>query len=127
MAYRPTPRERAYSSIVTRPPSSAMASIPCFYSRLEPEESLGLSEWSDKNRVLTSRSAAEAGPYRSARTPYLHAIMEDLSVESGVQRVVFKKCAQIGASELGNCWIGYLVDQAPGPILLVQPTVDLAK
>jgi phage terminase large subunit GpA-like protein len=104
-----------------------MVSIPCFYSRLEAEESLGLAEWADKNRVLTSRSAAEAGPYRSSRTPYLKAIMEDLSVDSGVQRVVFKKCAQIGASELGNCWIGYLVDQAPGPILMVQPTVDLAK
>jgi phage terminase large subunit GpA-like protein len=53
--------------------------------------------------------------------------MDDLSVESTVQRVVFKKCAQIGASELGNCWVGYIVDQAPGPLLLVQPTVDLAK
>ena len=53
--------------------------------------------------------------------------MDDLSVESPVQRVVMKKCAQIGASELGNCWIGYLIDQAPGPVLLVQPTVELAK
>lgn len=86
-----------------------------------------LAGWSDEYRVLTSRSAAEAGPYRIARTPYLRDIMNDLSVDSAVQRVVFKKCAQIGASELGNCWIGYLVDQAPGPLLLVQPTVELAK
>lgn len=104
-----------------------MATIPCFYEHLRPEEPLGLSDWSDSHRVLTSRSAAEAGPYRTARTPYLRAIMDDLSVESPVQRVVFKKCAQIGASELGNCWIGYLVDHAPGPLLLVQPTVELAK
>jgi phage terminase large subunit GpA-like protein len=104
-----------------------MATIPCFYQYLAPEEALALVEWSDAYRVLTSRSAAEAGPYRSARTPYLRAIMDDLSVDSPVQRIVMKKCAQIGASELGNCWIGYLVDQAPGPILLVQPTVDLAK
>jgi phage terminase large subunit GpA-like protein len=91
------------------------------------EETLGLREWSDAHRVLTTRSSAEAGPYRSGRTPYLRAIMDDLSVESPVQRVVMKKCAQIGASELGNCWIGYLIDQAPGPVLLVQPTVELAK
>ena len=104
-----------------------MATNPCFYKHLLPEETLGLRDWSDAHRVLTSRSAAEAGPYRSARTPYLRAIMDDLSVESPVQRVVMKKCAQIGASELGNCWIGYLIDQAPGPLLLVQPTVELAK
>jgi phage terminase large subunit GpA-like protein len=53
--------------------------------------------------------------------------MDDLGIGSPVQRVVFKKCGQIGASEIGNCWIGYVVDQAPGPIMLVQPTVDLAK
>jgi phage terminase large subunit GpA-like protein len=78
-------------------------------------------------RVLTSRSAAEPGPYRTARTPYLRTIMDDLSVESPVRRIVFKKAGQIGASELGNCWIGYIVDQAPGPAMLVQPTVELAK
>ena len=53
--------------------------------------------------------------------------MDDLAVNSPVQRIVFKKAAQVGASEIGNCWIGYIVDQAPGPIMLVQPTVDLAK
>jgi phage terminase large subunit GpA-like protein len=104
-----------------------MATNPCSYRYFLPEETLGLRDWSDAHRVLTTRSAAEAGPYRSARTPYLRAIMDDLSVESPVQRVVMKKCAQIGASELGNCWIGYLIDQAPGPVLLVQPTVELAK
>lgn len=52
--------------------------------------------------------------------------MDDLTREV-VQRIIFKKAAQIGASELGNCWIGYIVDQAPGPIMVVQPTVDLAK
>jgi phage terminase large subunit GpA-like protein len=87
---------------------------------------MALSEWSDNYRVLTSRSAAEPGPYRTARTPYLRAIMDDLTLDT-VQRIIFKKAAQIGASELGNCWIGFVIDQAPGPMMLVQPTVDLAK
>ena len=94
---------------------------------MAPEAALALSDWSDQHRVLTSRSAAEPGPYRTSRTPYLRAIMDDLAVGSPVQRIVLKKAAQIGASEIGNCWIGYIVDQAPGPVLLVQPTVDLAK
>jgi phage terminase large subunit GpA-like protein len=105
-----------------------MADLPYwFLDTVQPENSVPLSEWSDANRVLTTRSAAEPGPYSTARTPYLRAIMDDLSVGSPILRVVFKKCAQIGASEVGNCWIGYLVDQAPGPILMVQPTVELAK
>jgi Phage terminase large subunit (GpA) len=65
-----------------------------------------VSQWADAHRVLSSRAAAEPGPYRTARTPYLRAIMDDLSVNSPVQRVVFKKPAQVGASEAGNCWIG---------------------
>jgi phage terminase large subunit GpA-like protein len=104
-----------------------MASIPRLFDYVAPDEPVALSDWSDRYRVLTSRSAAEPGPYRTARTPYLRTIMDDLGIGSPVQRVVFKKCGQIGASEIGNCWIGYVVDQAPGPIMLVQPTVDLAK
>lgn len=37
------------------------------------------------------------------------------------------KGAQVGATESGANWIGYVVDQAPGPMLSVQPTVDMAK
>ena len=105
-----------------------MADLPLwFLDTILPENSVPLSEWADINRVLTTRSAAEPGPYRTGRTPYLRAIMDDLSVGSPILRVIFKKAAQIGASEVGNCWIGYLVDQAPGPIMMVQPTVELAK
>jgi phage terminase large subunit GpA-like protein len=104
-----------------------MPSIPRLIAYVGPDEAVALSRWSDTYRVLTSRSAAEPGPYRTSRTPYLRAIMDDLGVDSPVQRIIFKKPAQIGGSEVGNCWIGYIVDQAPGPMLLVQPTVDLAK
>lgn len=37
------------------------------------------------------------------------------------------KAAQVGATEAGNNWIGFVVHQAPGPMLAVQPTVELAK
>jgi phage terminase large subunit GpA-like protein len=53
--------------------------------------------------------------------------MDDLSADSPVQTVVWMKAAQVGASEAGNNWVAYIMDHAPGPILVVQPTVDLAK
>ena len=37
------------------------------------------------------------------------------------------KGAQVGATESGNCWIGYVIHQAPGPMMAVAPTVELAK
>jgi phage terminase large subunit GpA-like protein len=67
--------------------ASDMASIPSLFDFIAPETAPALSEWSDQYRVLTSRSAAEPGPYRSARTPYLRSIMDDLSVESPVRRM----------------------------------------
>jgi phage terminase large subunit GpA-like protein len=57
----------------------------------------------------------------------MREIMENLSPSSPVERVVFMKAAQTGATEAGNNFIGFVIHQAPGPILAVQPTVELAK
>lgn len=94
---------------------------------LTPEPMLSVSEWSDRSRVLSQKGSAEPGPWRTARTPYLKDIMDTLSATSPVQRIVFMKGAQIGATESGLNWIGYVIDQAPGPMLAVAPTVDMAK
>ena len=37
------------------------------------------------------------------------------------------KGAQVGGTEAGNNWIGYIVHMAPGPMMAVSPTVELAK
>ncbi len=94
---------------------------------LAPDPALTVSEWADRHRILSSRAASEAGPYRTSRTPFMRAIMDALSPSSPAQRVVFMKAAQVGATEAGNNWIGFAMHRAPGPFLAVQPTVDLAK
>ncbi|MGL9725412.1 MAG: phage terminase large subunit family protein [Wolbachia sp.] len=35
------------------------------------------------------------------------------------------KKAQIEGTEAGNNWIGYIIDQTPGSMLVVQPTVEM--
>jgi phage terminase large subunit GpA-like protein len=77
--------------------------------------------------VLSQRSSSEPGRWRTERTPYLREIMDCLSPSSPVQRVALMKGAQIGGTECGNCWIGYVIHQAPGPMMAVSPTVELAK
>lgn len=92
-----------------------------------PEPELTVSEWADKHRILPQKAAAEPGPWRTARTPYLRAILDALSPSSPYHTVVFAKGAQVGATETGNNWIGYVIHHAPGPMLAVMPTVEMAK
>ncbi len=92
-----------------------------------PDPLLTVSEWSDQYRTLSQRASAEPGPWRTERTPYLREIMDCLSPSSPVETVVLMKGAQVGGTECGNNWIGYIVHQAPGPMLAVQPTVEMAK
>jgi phage terminase large subunit GpA-like protein len=94
---------------------------------LAPDPVQTVSQWADRHRMLSSRGAAEAGPYRTARTPYMRGIMDALSPSDPARRVVFMKAAQVGATEAGNNWLGFCIHRAPGPFLLVQPTTDLAK
>ena len=94
---------------------------------LRPEQPLTVSEWADKHRRLSSKASAEPGPWRTNRTPYLREPMDCLSSTSPVQRVVMMFAAQTGKTEAGANWLGYVIDHAPGPMLLVQPTVEMAK
>jgi len=95
--------------------------------RWAPDPLLTVSEWSDTYRTLSQRASAEPGAWRTDRTPYLREIMDCLSPSSPVETVVLMKGAQVGGTEAGNNWIGYVVHQAPGPMLSVSPTVEMAK
>jgi phage terminase large subunit GpA-like protein len=77
--------------------------------------------------VLSSRGASEAGPWRTSRTPCLRGIMDALSPSHPCPRVAFMKGSQVGATEAGGNWIGHVIHHAPGPMLAVQPSVELAK
>ena len=57
----------------------------------------------------------------------MRAIMDALSSSHPARRIVVMKSAQVGFTEGGHCWIGYVIHHAPGPMLAVQPTVELAK
>lgn len=98
-----------------------------FAEFMRPPADLTVSEWSDENRVLSGKASSEPGPWRTSRTPYLQQIMDDLSARSRVQEVDVMFAAQLGKSESGMNWLGYIIDQEPGPVMIVQPTTDMAK
>ena len=89
---------------------------------LRPPPQLTVSEWAERHRMLGSRASAEPDPWRTNRTPYLKDVMDALSAVHPARRVVFMKGAQVGATESGNNWLGYIMHHVPAPALAVQPT-----
>ena len=108
-----------------QPPENTYESA--FLRGLQPDPAFTISDWADQNRWLTPRSSPEPGKWRTTRTPYLREIMDSLSPQSRVETVVFMAGAQLGKTESGNNWIGYNIHVAPGPMMCVQPTTEMAK
>lgn len=98
-----------------------------FGAGIRPDPNLKVSDWADQYRVLTTRSSPEPGPWRTTRTPYLREIMDDLSPSSRCEIVVIMAGSQLGKTETGNNWIGFNIHLAPGPMMAVQPTTEMAK
>ncbi len=93
---------------------------------LRPEPPIAVSDWADSHRMLP-HTAAEPGRWRTARTPYLREIMDTLSTGSAYERVVMMKGAQTGGTEAGLNWLGYIIHNAPGLVMLVQPSLDMVR
>lgn len=87
---------------------------------------LTVSQWADGNRRLSSESSAEPGTWRTDRAPYQRGIMDAVN-DPSVREVWVMKSAQVGWTEILNNVVGYFVDQDASPILLVQPTLEMAE
>ncbi|MGG3321710.1 terminase gpA endonuclease subunit, partial [Brevibacillus centrosporus] len=76
------------------------------------------------NRVLTTESSAEAGPWRTDRAPYQREIMD--SIENW-EEVAIMASAQVGKTEFLLNVTGSYIDQEPCPIMHVLPNEDLIQ
>lgn len=94
---------------------------------IRPDPVLTVSEWADRYRMLGSESARASGKYRTDKTPYIREPLDCLSAHHPCERVVVMKGSQVGFTEAGLNWIGYVVHCVPGPMMVVYPTVELAE
>jgi phage terminase large subunit GpA-like protein len=107
--------------------NGAQIYLEAFNSGLRPDPDLTVTEWADAYRMLPKKSSAEPGKYRSSRTPYVREIMDALSPSSRIQEICVMKGTQLGFTELGNNWFGFVADASPGPMMMIFPTAELAK
>jgi len=98
-----------------------------FAEGLLPDPDQTVTEWADEFRILPSKGAAEPGRYRSSRVPFAREIMECLSPTSPIERVIFMKSSQVGGTEIGLNWLGAIIHRYPAPVMIVQPTIELAE
>lgn len=98
-----------------------------FAKGIKPDPLLTVSQWADRYRMLSTKASAFPGPWQTKRTPYLKEIMDCLSASAKYQQVVIMKGAQLGVSEAGNNFLGYVIHHVPGPMLYVMPTVETVK
>ena len=100
-----------------------------FIEAVQPPIDLTVSEWADKQRILTRRSSSEPGVWRTDRVPFLKEPMDLLSPrEKQIRRVILIFGSQSGAkTECGLNWLGRTIDHDPAPFLIVFPTESFAK
>jgi phage terminase large subunit GpA-like protein len=91
-----------------------------------PPPDLKVSDWADQERKLSPEASAEPGQWITSRAEYQRGIMDAFS-ETGVEMVVVMSSAQVGKTEILNNVIGFHVAQDPSPMLVVQPTLDMAQ
>ena len=85
-----------------------------------------VSLWADLERRLSSEASAEHGKWKTERAKYQQGIMDSIN-DPNIKEVVVISSAQIGKTEILLNIIGYHIDHDPAPILVVQPTLEMAQ
>jgi len=97
------------------------------FSVLAPPPNMTISEWADKYRRLSSESSAEPGRWRTSKAPYQREIM-DAVCDIRIQKIIIMSAAQIGKTDaLILNPIGYYMHYDPSPIMVMQPTIQMAE
>lgn len=103
-------------------PEGHLLALRAFDKGWKPKLRLEVSEWSDANRMLSEVGSAAPGPWRTSRTPFLREPMDQLSEHSLAKLVAMMKSSQVGGTEAGSNWLGYIMDHAKGPVAVLMPT-----
>jgi phage terminase large subunit GpA-like protein len=88
---------------------------------IAPAPRVLVSDWAAEHRFVAGEASSRPGRWSNDLTPYLREVMDSLSFCDPAREVVFKKSAQIGASEVGLNWLGSIIHRTPMPVLVALP------
>ena len=89
-----------------------------------PPPDLSISQWADEFRYLSVEAASEPGKWSTSRAEYQRDMMDAIKLS---ERVVIMTAAQVGKSELLLNTLGFFIHYDPCPILMLQPTIQMAE
>lgn len=108
------------------PPSRSLV-FCALADAMRPPRRMGVAEWAADRRHISAESGARhTGKWQHRRAPHLIEIMDALGPDDPAEDVVFVKSAQVGGSEVGINFFGYVVEQDPGPVMIVLPSHEEA-
>ena len=94
---------------------------------LRPPPKMTITEWAEKERVISSEETSSPGPWYSDRVPYTVEIMNAIS-DIKTEKVVVVMGAQMAKTNAGILNpIGYYMSNDPCPIMVVQPTIAMGE
>lgn len=97
------------------------------FSKLKPPPEMKMSDWADQYRRLSQGASAEPGRWRTEKVPHQKEIMDTIA-DVKVKKVVVMSSAQIGKTEGAVLnTIGYYMHYDPAPVLIMQPTIQMAE
>jgi phage terminase large subunit GpA-like protein len=86
------------------------------------------SAWANQYRKLSPEASATPGDFDIDVTPFMRELLDAICGKSPeVMEVWIMKSSQVAYSENLNNAIGYRMHLNPGPIMLIQPTVEMAE
>ena len=91
-----------------------------------PAPRMTVTEWAVERRFLSPESCANPGKYSIEFTPYAAEWMDSVN-DPECTGTILMVASQLGKTEAINNVVGYFIDVEPAPILMVQPTIDLAE
>lgn len=95
------------------------------FNLLLPPPDITISQWADDYRRLSREAAAEVGKWNTDRAPYLRGFM-DAICDSSIERVTAMFASQTGKTEAILNTIGYYISYDPAPVMVLQPTLEMA-
>ncbi|MFP4561633.1 MAG: phage terminase large subunit family protein [Thiohalorhabdus sp.] len=92
---------------------------------LSPPPKLTISQWADRERYLSPESSSMPGRWRTDHVEPARGVMDAVS-DPAVHTVTAMVCTQLLKTEVINNVVGYHIHQDPAPILVMQPTLEMA-